>query len=214
MDLYHVLNRGVDRRNIFLDTQDYLRYVQNLYEFNDEQRIVNRGRLSDLGGHSAENRTTLVSLHGWCLMRNHFHLLLSEELPGGISKFVMKVNVGYAKYFNLKYKRVGTLFQSKSKQIPIERDGHYMHILPYIHLNPLDYTKEYRGWRSDGVQDISAALEHLRNYRWSSYQDYCGVRNFPEILTRHEFAQPDYAQALREYLNYGHAAWQDTALEL
>ena len=71
-------------------------------------------------------------------MGNHYHLLLSERREGGISDFMRKVNVGYAKFFNEKYKRTGTLFQGRTKKVLVDSDAHFLHILHYIHLNPLD----------------------------------------------------------------------------
>ena len=115
VELYHLLNRGVDKRQIFLDNQDCARFVQDLYEFNDVPSANNtrrrvpadspEGIVVDLVGRTSE-RELLVDIHGWCLMGNHYHLLVSERDEGGISKFLMKLNVGYAKYFNERYKRV------------------------------------------------------------------------------------------------------------
>lgn len=159
--------------------------------------------MSDLGGHSLIRRgNRLVQIHAWCLMRNHFHLLLSECIEGGISKFLMKVNVGYAKYFNEKYKRNGTLFQGRSKKILIERESHFMHILNYIHLNPLDYRSGARDWRERRLDNASNALTYLDTYRWSSYRDYCGFKNFPSILTTSVFGDTYYREKLHKYLKH------------
>lgn len=191
MELYHVLNRGVEKRTIFLDNHDYARFVHNLYEFNDTRPAGNanrrfhqnkNGAMSDLVGHSLP-RERLVDIHAWCLMKNHYHLLLSERIEGGLTRFIMKLNVGYAKYFNERYQRSGTLFQGRTKKVLISRDAHFLYILHYIHLNPLDFRKESRTWRERRVIDAASALKHLDAYRWSSYQDYCGTKNVPSILT-------------------------------
>ena len=207
VELYHAVNRGVEKRTIFLDSQDYARYVHNLYECNDTARVQNLGRslalLNDLGGQSRARHTSrkpLVQLHGWCLMRNHFHLLLSEIEAGGIPLFLMKVNVGYAKYFNEKYQRTGALLQGKTKQILIAQDSHYLHILNYIHLNPLDYSARDAHWRTRGVPRVRDALAYLDAYKWSSYRDYCGWENFPSLLTTDQFKDVHYRKNLGSYL--------------
>ncbi len=212
MELYHVLNRGVERRTIFVDDRDRARFVHDLYEFNDTAPTINNNRLSmiDLGGLSlgassperADSRTRLVDIHGWCIMGNHYHLLLSERMDGGLSKFLMKLNVGYAKYFNERYTRSGYVFQGRTKRIQIKRDAHFLHILHYIHLNPLDFRHDTSQWRSKEIANSKTALKHLNEYRWSSYLDYCGTPNFPSVLTRDLFGGvfKDYPRTLRAFL--------------
>lgn len=227
MELYHVLNRGVDKRNIFLDNQDRVRFVHELFVFNEEPPVKNFGRqeqetqppqMSDLRSHSFKKRGTvpLVDVHGWCLMDNHYHLLLSERVDGGLTKFIRKLNIGYVKYFNEKNDRVGTLFQGRTKKVLIESDGHFLHILNYIHLNPLDMLPGARKWREYKVKNVHDAMRHLDSYRWSSYLDYCGKKNFPSILTTGTFADasPRYRAEVASYLkNMRHEALQYSALE-
>jgi len=203
-ELYHVLNRGVEKRDIFLDDGDRVRFVHNLYEFNDTRPANNTTRhMNDLVGRSWE-REPLVQIHGWCLMGNHYHLLLSEAegVEGGLTKFIMKLNVGHAKFFNEKYKRSGALFQGRTKKVLIKRDAHFLHILNYIHLNPLDRLPDAKHWRERRVEDVSRALAHLHAYRWSSFLDYCGQKNFPSLLTTGLFQQNpgEYVRGLGEYL--------------
>ncbi len=194
MDLYHALNRGVDKRIIFLDTQDYARFVHDMFEFNSTEKALNTYRIPmcDIVSHtfhkslsSKNNRIgeRLVKIHGWCLMPNHYHLLLSECVEGGISLFLRKLNVGYAKYFNERYDRSGTLFQGRTKKILIDSDAHFLHILNYIHFNPLDMQEGTSDWRSKKIDDVDAAIAYLKSYRWNSYLDYAGIKNFPSILT-------------------------------
>ena len=212
MDLYHAVNRGVEKRNIFLDSQDYARFVHNLYAFNDKDPVVNFGRsfsttasMSDLGGHSFDTRgpEQLVKIHAWCLMRNHFHLLLSERQENGISKFLMKVNVGYAKYFNEKYQRNGYVFQGRTKRILIEREQQFNYILHYIHLNPLDYCKGAENWRirtkGENKQNLQKIFNYLRGYRWRSYRDYIGEKNFPSLLDTGLITK-EYSKEIEHYL--------------
>ena len=210
MQLYHVLNRGVDGRSLFTDDHDRLRFVHDLYEFNDAAPILNvRYRLKNKGLVNpympARERQLLVDIHGWVLMKNHYHLLLSERVENGISSFLRKLNTGYANYFNERNKRQGALFQGRTKKILIAHDAHLLYILHYIHLNPLDYLEDARQWRlrSKGkIASATRALEHLTSYRWSSYPDYAGQKNFPSLLTTSFFKEAlgDMNSALREYL--------------
>jgi len=204
MDLYHALNRGVDKRTIFLDTQDYARFVHDMYEFNKigSAKNVGRNSMSDLRSHSYQT-TRLVDIHGWCLMGNHYHLLLSERTEGGLVLFLRRLNVGYAKYFNERYDRSGTLFQGRTKKLHIDNDAYFLHILNYIHLNPLDTAGGKENWREGTITDPDKALEILNSYRWSSYLDYGGTKNFPSVLTTSFFNdvfEGRYQKQLEEYL--------------
>jgi putative transposase len=138
-------------------------------------------------------------------MKNHYHLLLSELTEGGLTRFLMKLNVGYAKYFNERYTRTGTLFQGRTKKILIEHDAHFLYILHYVHLNPLDYLKGATAWRERDksfIKNTKEALEYLNEYRWSSYLDYCGKKNFPSILTKDIFesVSDTYRKTIESYL--------------
>lgn len=204
MELYHALNRGVEKRTIFLDNGDRQRFVLGLDLFNDHQPIDNlQGVISGVRVRpTRSNRKPLVDIHGWCLMKNHYHLLVSEIGEGGLTKFLMKFNVGYAKYFNQKYKRSGTLFQARTKKVHIETNPHFLHILNYIHLNPLDFLQGASDWRERKLSKVGAALKYLDAYRWSSYLDYCGRNNFPDIINPNLFKEvfPDYPAMLQKYL--------------
>ncbi len=208
MELHHALNRGVEKKNIFLDTQDYARFVHDLFEFNKVPPTHNLRRLTggdnkkmfDLRSRTSDKK--LVDLHGWCLMKNHYHLLLSERIDGGRVLFLRRLNIGYAKYFNEKYKRSGYLFQGRTKKVPVTTDAHFLHILHYIHLNPLDFLSGAQKWRALKVRDTARALAHLDAYKWSSYRDYCGIRNFPSILSIDLFSDVfgNYRKTIGEYL--------------
>ncbi len=211
MELFHLLNRGVDKRQIFLDNQDRARFVHDLYEFNDKPSAANtRRRMSSDSPESImfdlRSRTSvrdrLVDIHGWCIMGNHYHLLVSEIAEDGITAFIRKLNIGYAKYFNERYKRVGTLFQGRTKRIHINNDAHFLHILHYIHLNPLDFLKGAESWRTLEIKSTKNALRHLENYRWSSYLDYCGTRNFPSLITKDLFGDVfrNYKRTITSYM--------------
>lgn len=212
MELWHALNHSIEGRDLFLDTQDYARFVHDLYEFNNSNPADNHWRHFDPLGmksfvnpSSRQKRRLLVDIHGWVLMKDHYHLLLSERIENGISLFLRKLNVGYANYINERYERKGTLFRSRTKKILIEDHSHFLYILHYLHLNPLDYLQGAEKWRlrsKNGIHNAGEALEYLDSYRWSSYLDYVSKKNFPSILTKSLFkdALGDYRISLYEYL--------------
>ncbi len=124
----------------------------------------------------------LVEILSYCLMNNHFHLLIRQKSEKGITKFMRKIGTGYTNYFNKKYKRSGSLFQGKFKSVLIKENKHLLYIPIYIHLNPLDF--KFYEWRENKIKNYKKAIEFLENYRWSSYPDYIGKNNFPEIIKK------------------------------
>lgn len=127
-------------------------------------------------------RILLVDIYAFCIMDNHYHLMLSPRSENALSFFMKKLNLGYAKYFNEKYKRSGALFQGRFKRVQIEHESHFVHLPYYIHFNPLDIS--YPEWRDRNLKSFPNAIEFLNSYRWSSHLDYCGVKNFPSITQR------------------------------
>lgn len=178
MEIYHLLNRGVEKRNVVLDNMDRIRFIHDLYAFNDKNDVDPNHRFQEFL--SPYVRVPLVNIHAFCLMPNHYHLLVSELEEGGMSLFMRKLNMGYAKYFNEKYERSGVLWQGTFKKVRIERDAHFFYIPFYIHLNPLDF--KFPEWRTGKVKNLEKALQYLSKYRWSSYLDYAGTKNFPSLL--------------------------------
>ncbi len=210
MELYHILNRGVDKRTLFLDNKDRARFVHDMWEFNDVENAKNvwyrAPQYSGLRDHYME-KDRIVDLHAWCLMGNHYHLLISERVDGGLTKFIRRLNVGYANYFNERYKRKGTLFQGRTKKILINTDAHFLHILSYLHSNPLDFSRDGKGWREKKLLNATSALQNLEKYKWSSYLDYAGVHNFPSVLTMELFSDvfKDYKKEISSFLQSNEA---------
>lgn len=186
MELLHVLNRGVDKRKIFLDDQDRFRFIHDLFEFNDTASVdANHGRqfvqLMDVRRPSIA-REPLVDVLAFCLMPNHYHLLLTPRVENGIALFMKKLNGGFAKYFNERYERSGALFQGKYKKVEVNNEAHFLYMPYYIHLNPLDLMAPE--WRGGVLNDRAKAIEFLDSYRWSSHLDYLGKQNFPSVTQR------------------------------
>lgn len=192
-NIYHCLSRGVDGRTIFTNDGDYLRFIHNLFEFNDAKSVSNNNYWFNTKSISlrssyieqstkTEPRVLLVQLLAFCLMPNHYHLLLRPLSKGGLTLFMRRLNMGYANYFNVKYERKGALFQGRFKSVAVTNDAHFIHLPYYIHCNPLDlFTPE---WREREIKDYKKAFAYLENYRWSSFPDYIGKKNFPSVTQR------------------------------
>jgi putative transposase len=177
--IYHIYNRGVEKRDVFLDDEDYLRFIHNLFEFNDDVPVINAGynfspeTITNEFKVGKKPRKLLVDILAFTLMPNHFHLLLRQHRTKGTVKFMQKLGTGYTMYFNKKYDRVGGLFQGRFKAVLVDKEVHLIHLPNYIHINPLNLN--YRG---------STSIEFLENYRWSSFPDYIGKKNFPSVTNR------------------------------
>lgn len=178
---YHVFNRGVEKRKIFMDRKDYSRFLFSLRDFNDKNSSVNLHRKiikaengSVFVGNPTSNknidRDPVVKIHCSCLMPNHFHLILKQIQEAGISKFMQKLGVGYTNYFNLRYERSGVLFQGKFKAVLIDRDEYLNYLIQYIYMNPLDLMDS--GWKEEGLKNWKEAKQFLINYKWTDCKDF------------------------------------------
>jgi len=193
-EFYHLFNRGVDKRKIFLNKNDYIRFIHDLYEFNDikpafqfsrsNRHYVGRrtSNTSNIEDRNRRDRDCLVNIHVFTLMPNHHHGLIEQLTEGGISLFMKKLHGGYARAFNEKYKRSGYLFQGRFKEVYTKSDTQLAFLICYIHSNPLNIWKP--NWKEKKLTDseIKEALRFLENYRWSSHLDYMGIRNFPSVI--------------------------------
>lgn len=183
---YHVYNRGVDKRVVFDGGGDFQRFYESLYLFNDANyrhpggRSINREVL--LAGHEmrAIDRVPLVRILSFCLRPNHFHLLLKAREPNGISKFLHRLEMGYANYFNLRNARKGRLWESAFKAKAVDYEEHLQLLPRYIHLNALDGSSV--SWRSDGVSNWDIALSVLAADPWSSHGAYMGWKETLPVL--------------------------------
>ncbi|MBI1754751.1 transposase [Candidatus Azambacteria bacterium] len=189
--IYHIYNRGVEKRDIFLSNRDYFRFIHNLFEFNDEAPAANlyyklpafqsyEVQLRKIGNGEQKPRKCIVDILAFCLMRNHFHLLLKQKTHKGIVTFMQKLGTGYTNYFNKKHERVGSLFQGRFKAVLIENEPHFLYLPLYIHANPLAIISSAHGKNLSSTR----ALRFLESYRWSSYPDYIGKKNFPSVTQR------------------------------
>jgi len=135
-EYYHIYNRGVDKRKIFSDIFDVLRFYQCMEEFNVIEPVgsIYENHFNKLGRPTSKSEK-LVDIVVYCLNLNHFHFILTPLTDDGISEFMKRLLGGYTKYFNNKHKRNGSLFQGAFKDIHIDSDEYLMHLSAYVNLN-------------------------------------------------------------------------------
>ncbi|MDO8517930.1 MAG: transposase [bacterium] len=171
----------MDKRIVFENGADFNRFTELLYLSNSTETI-DRGRIQHLAHaaiFSVPRGDAFVSIGAYCLMRNHPHLLLRENIEGGISKFMHKVFTGYTMYFNIKRKRVGNLFVTPFRSKHITNDRYLQRVARYIHLNPAEVLAS--GWKKGGVKNLRNLERELSAYPYSSLQDYFDKsKNRPE----------------------------------
>ena len=178
---YHLYNRGVEKRKILLDKQDYAVFLSYIKQYLLPKDIKTlQKKLSDPKTKWTEKDKILrvlrmnnfcneITLHAYALMPNHFHLLIWQASELAIDKFMNSLGTRYTMYFNRKYKRVGTLYQSVYKAVRVESDVQLLHLTRYIHRNPVSLQGE--------------ALRRLTEYP-TSYSDYVGERETLWVHTK------------------------------
>lgn len=159
---YHIYNRGVEKRDIFLDRDDYATFLNLLKLYlspptNQNSTDIKRSDLK-MAYYNRKNLYGFVELLAFCLMPNHFHLLVKQHVRNGIIDLMRCLSTSYVIYFNKKNERVGALFSGKYKAVLVTEDPYLLHLSRYIHLNPKEIGKDYR------------------SYDFSSYPDYLGKR--------------------------------------
>jgi putative transposase len=189
--MYHVYNRGVEKRIIFLDERDYavfLSFLKHALLPPDSEDTFESSLISDAQRFNLrrQNLAQDVDLVAFCLMPNHFHLLLFQRTKDGITRLMRSVATGYSMYFNKRYERVGGLFQGRYKASHIASDAYWQHISRYIHLNALDLGKNFR------------------DYPYSSYRFYSEQTQAdwvkPDSITSAFANAKEYEQFLETYI--------------
>ncbi len=187
--IYHIFNRGVEKRKVFLNNKDYNRFLEALSHYSsNELKFSTKSKLSPKKLESKGIES--VEVLGYCLMPNHFHFLLRQKVDDGISKFVRNLLNSYTKYFNIKNDRVGPLFQGRFKAVMIDNDEQLIHVSRYIHLNPL----------------IANLVFDIESYQWSSYKTYLGLErsDFVKTATILELfrSKEDYKKFILDQVDY------------
>lgn len=140
---YHIYNRGVEKRKIFLDRRNYLRFLETLdfYRKTPLPMKLSDFRRGAIQWKKIETQTEIVRIFCYCLMPNHFHLLIQQLEDKGVTEFLRKLTDSYTRYFNTKHKRVGPLFQGSFKAKLVENDEYLLQLSKYIHRNSFPLTK-------------------------------------------------------------------------
>lgn len=205
-EIYHVFNRGVEKRPTFIDKRELDRAIQtvNYYRFANLpfklSKFLNleESKKTRFLQNIETEYAKLVEIICYCLMPNHFHFLLKQRQENGISQFIANFTNSYTKYFNSKHERVGPLFQGVFGAVHIDSDEYLIHVSRYIHLNP--------------ISSFLIKPEDLENYPWSSYSEYLNLTSkyitikeevlnfFPSAEKYKHFVldQTDYAQKLEQ----------------
>lgn len=201
--IYHITVRAIDDNLLFKDINDYYRGIFSIYEFNNtkpttirkrrkdrlkekKQLKIDRDNISAIIS-AANEMDCFVDILAFCLMPNHIHLLVRQLKDNGTTDFMRKSLIGFAGYFNKKYKRKGHLFQETFNSAEIKTDKQLLTVFGYIHSNPISTI--YPKWKETGIRSIKKAINCIEKYKWSSYGDYVGNHNFPSITNRTIFEE-------------------------
>lgn len=198
-EYYHLYNRGVDKRDIFLDDEDRKRFVKLLFIANGSTPFVFRDLPIGLPYVAFERGDMLVAIGAYCLMTNHFHILVKETMERGTTKFLNKVLTSYSSYFNKKYGRSGRLFQGTFCARHVDSDEYLKYLFAYIHLNPVKIIDPK--WKESGIRDYKKAKEYLARYQYSSYLEYLGVKR-QEVAILNKGSFPEYFSDKRDFRSF------------
>ena len=198
---YHIYNRGNDKRITFQNKADYDRFIALLYLCNSVKNI----RLSDYPNVKLEKLLaikrgeTLVAIGAYCLMPNHFHLLIHEKIENGISKFMQKLLTAYTMYFNKKNERTGPLFSGMFKATHANEDEYLKYLFSYIHLNPIKLIEPL--WKETGIKDRKRANMFLKSYNYSSFLDLTEKQRKEKVILDKKYF-PEYFKSFKEFKNF------------
>ncbi len=186
---YHVFNRGVNKQSIFDSERDYERFLQTIiyYQFSGPKpKFSNQKRYK---AKDFKKNFKIINLICYCLMPNHFHLLIQQATDSGIREFMSKLSNSYTKYFNTKHNRIGPLFQGEFKAVLIETDQQLVHVSRYIHLNPL----------------VSEITKDLTLYPYSSFPEFTKSSSSQLCVTQpilQFFQKSSYESFIHDYEDY------------
>lgn len=192
--IYHIFNRSIARQPIFLSNSYYQRamevmefysYINPLLRFSHYNRLPLKSKLDFMNELKTKHQKQ-IEMFAFCLMPNHAHFLIREIIENGIKNFMSNFQNSYAKYFNLKTERDGSLFQTTFKGIRIETDEQFLHIARYIHINPL-------------TAYMLADIYQLEYYSWSSYPIYLNKLKL-DILNRNTLL--DFFPSTEKFIDF------------
>ena len=191
--VYHVFNRSIAKETIFNQKRDYQRIIDliNFYRFENpplRYSYYNRLEIDKKGGFlkSLYTKKKLILILAFCIMPNHLHFLLKQKVENGISDFMRHMQNSYAKYFNTKYVRTGSLFQPAFKGVRVENDNQLMHVARYIHLNP-------------ATSYLVRSGQNLEDYLWSSFGTYLRKDGYSFVHTKLVYRFSKSRKSLRSF---------------
>lgn len=221
-EIYHIYNRGVDKRELFIDPKDTARFMQAILEFNTTKPIGSIRENTQRHKSGVPNAvfmpkgaaiTPLVSFIAYCVNPNHYHFVLKQLVEGGISKFIQKFSQGYAMYFNEKHQRTGPLFSGCFKAKHVETSDYLFHLSAYVNLNfnihkigpdnPA-YNFVRSSWKQYNEEMVGAPLipcetnlilEHFKDKQ--SYKNYA-EETVREIVKRRDIEKEETSNGLLE----------------
>lgn len=205
-EIYHLWTRGVNHRTVFRGRTDYERFL-NLLLYCLPKGNAQSYSIAQRSRHTVERVDSgegLIDLLCYCLMTNHVHLLVKENVERGISQYMQRLLNSYARYFNVRHKRSGPLFTGRFQSALINADDQFTHVTRYIHLNPY----------------AAHIVENVFDYPWSSLAEYggnssrsiCHTDLLRSMLDKNEYRsfvqnEAEYAQSLADLqyvlLDYG-----------
>ncbi|MBI4092056.1 MAG: transposase [Candidatus Levybacteria bacterium] len=175
--IYHVFNRGIDRRTIFTGIREYSRAQELIQFYKHSETPIRYSKFLQLPNSLKEDvsrelnkNESQVDILAYCLMPNHFHFMLQQKIDRGIPIFVSNFTNAYTRYFNTKHERIGPIFEGIFKAVLVESDEQFIHLSRYIHLNPV----------------VSSVINEsdLNKYKWSSYPEYISILKGNAISNR------------------------------
>lgn len=195
---YHIYNRGVDKRLIFLNDQDRTRFIHSLYVLNnflDIPRFFNIYTLQP--ANLLVPIQPYVEIVAGCLMGSHYHLMLTPKKKDGVSLFLHKVGTSYTKYFNIKYERSGSLFEGAFRAKFVDQQSYADYLTQYIHLNPVKKQQDSQAKLGNDV-----LLEEAIKYRWSTLSDYLGGVSEFSVAISSSFRDEVLGMDVEEYRKF------------
>lgn len=188
--IYHIYNRGNEKRPIFHTRRDYSRFIKAAQYYQLEGPKPKFSNFSKGGLFKPSLDKKIVAILCFCIMPNHFHFMVRQLKDGGVVEFIRKLSDSYTKYYNIKHERVGPLLQGRFKAVLVESDEQFIHLSRYIHLNPL----------------VSFLIKDLKQYEWSSYNEY--IKNSNGICSKEDIlgffkTSKKYEQFVLDQIDYG-----------
>ena len=214
-ETYHIYNRGAHKGHIFNIEADYVRFLTLLYLSNNTEPVhiskllltkKYQGRSLKTAFDEESTDKSLVDILAYCLMPNHFHLVLRQKSEDGITVFMRRLLTGYSMYFNIKYEHSGVLFQGRFKSKVIGDESYFRYIFSYIHLNPIELIEPQ--WKERGIIDTQKVRNFLEQYDRSSFRDYAKIFRAERKLLAYDEA-PDFLKNGNDLEDL--LSWQQTS---